>query len=108
VHALRWLLLYFPVTFLLEEVFFRGMLDSWMHRPGEPRARATAQLVAVLWALWHLPVVPWTGPGTIVSLLLVHVTLGIPFSLYWRRSGNLTGPAAAHALIDAVRNALLH
>jgi membrane protease YdiL (CAAX protease family) len=31
--------------------------------------------------------------------------VGIPLSLFWRRSGNLFVPAAVHALIDAVRNA---
>ena len=32
---------------------------------------------------------------------------GVPFSIYWRRSGNLLVPGVPHALIDAVRNALM-
>jgi membrane protease YdiL (CAAX protease family) len=32
--------------------------------------------------------------------------IGIPMSLAWRRTGNLTVPAIAHGQIDAFRNAL--
>lgn len=106
-YGLWWLLLYLPVTFVLEEVFFRGALDAYVHRPGERWGVASALFVSVLWALWHLPVVPRHGPAEIVGLLVVHTATGIPLSLYWRRGGNLAGPALAHAAIDAVRNALL-
>jgi hypothetical protein len=34
-------------------------------------------------------------------------TTGVPLSIYWRRSGNLFVTVAPHALIDAVRDALL-
>lgn len=37
----------------------------------------------------------------------MHVALGVPLSLAWRGSGNLAGPALAHAVVDAVRNAFL-
>ena len=37
----------------------------------------------------------------------VHVVLGVPLSLAWRRSRNLAGPALAHAVNDAVRNAFM-
>ncbi len=105
--ALRWLLLYFPVAFVLEEVFFRGALDAHLHRPGERHPWHSAAFVSVLWALWHLTVVSRPGAAGVLALIVVHVGIGIPLSLYWRRSGNLAVPAASHAAIDAVRNALL-
>jgi len=77
--------LYFPATFLLEEV-----------------------VVSALWGLWHLPVshsLPL--PLQVVELVVVHVVLGVPLSFAWRRSRNPAGPALAHAVNDAVRNALL-
>jgi membrane protease YdiL (CAAX protease family) len=36
-----------------------------------------------------------------------HCLVGVPLSFAWRRSGNLAGPALAHAGLDAVRNALM-
>jgi membrane protease YdiL (CAAX protease family) len=44
---------------------------------------------------------------TTAQLLIVHCAIGVPLSLGWRRTGRLVAPALAHALIDAVRNALL-
>ena len=103
------LLLYVPISFVLEEVSFRGAFDSRLHHPGEPRGLATALFVSALWGLWHIPVglgqLPL--PLLIVQLLVVHCAVGVPFSIFWRRSGNLFVPGATHALIDAVRNALL-
>ena len=101
------LLLYLPVTFVLEEVFFRGALDAYVHRPGEGHRWRSAVYVSVLWALWHLPTVPQPGVAVAVGLLVVHTAIGIPLSMYWRRDGNLAVPGIVHALIDAVRNALL-
>jgi membrane protease YdiL (CAAX protease family) len=44
---------------------------------------------------------------TIVPQLLIpQVLIGVPLSIYWRRSGNLAVPAFTHAFIDSVRNAL--
>jgi membrane protease YdiL (CAAX protease family) len=40
-------------------------------------------------------------------LVVFHVATGVPLTIGWRRSGNLAVPGIAHALIDAVRNALL-
>jgi membrane protease YdiL (CAAX protease family) len=110
VEGMRWLLLYLPVAFALEEVFFRGALDAHVHREGEGYGVMTAVFVSALWGLWHLPVAPvresvWmTGGG----LVVIHVLIGVPLSIYWRRSGNLVVPGATHALIDATRNVLLH
>jgi membrane protease YdiL (CAAX protease family) len=46
-------------------------------------------------------------PLLVLSLLAWRCAIGIPLSLAWRRSGNLAGPAFAHATIDAVRNGVL-
>ena len=104
--GLESLLLYLPVCFVLEELFFRGALDAHVHRPGETRRWASAIFVSVLWGLWHLPIVPDPG-AALIGLLVVHTAIGVPLSFCWRSSGNLAVPAASHAVIDAVRNALL-
>ena len=101
-------LLYFPVCFLLEEVSFRGALDSHLHHPGEPWRRSTALLGSALWGVWHLPTLPpeAQGFGAALALAVSHSIIGVPLALYWRKGGNLVVPAFAHALIDATRNAL--
>jgi hypothetical protein len=48
--------LYFPATFLLEEVTFRGALDAHVHHDGETRGWQSAVFTSTLWGLWHLPV----------------------------------------------------
>jgi membrane protease YdiL (CAAX protease family) len=105
----RWLLLYLPVAFVLEEVFFRGALDSHVYRSGDSHRVVSAAFVAGLWGLWHLPVaVNRASLATaITGLLVIHLVIGLPLSVYWRRSGNLAVPGTAHALIDGVRNTLL-
>lgn len=107
--ALWWFLVYLPVAFVLEEVFFRGALDAHVHRGGDSHGVRSAVFVSALWGLWHLPVAPAHGSvvGTVSGLLVVHLVIGIPLSLYWRRSGNLAVPATTHAFVDAVRNTLL-
>jgi Type II CAAX prenyl endopeptidase Rce1-like len=103
------LLLYVPISFVLEEVSFRGAFDSHLHHPGESKGLATALFVSALWGLWHLPVALGHAPLPllILQLLVVHCVIGVPFSLFWRRSGNLFVTGSTHALIDPVRNALL-
>jgi membrane protease YdiL (CAAX protease family) len=101
--------LYFPATFLLEEVAFRGALDAHVHHEGEGRSWQSAVLVSALWGLWHLPVASVASsfplPVLVTELVVVHVALGVPLSFAWRRTRNLAAPAFAHAVIDAVRNA---
>ena len=100
--------LYLPATFLLEEVAFRGALDAHVHHDGDRPGWRSAVFVSALWGLWHLPVshsLPL--PLQVVELVGVHVVLGVPLSLAWRRSRNLAGPALAHAVNDAVRNAFM-
>jgi membrane protease YdiL (CAAX protease family) len=106
--GLKWLAIYFPATFVIEEVAFRGALDSHVHRAGEGRGWQSALLVSALWGLWHLPVSDGMPlPVLVLSLLAWQCAIGVPLSFAWRRSGNLAGPALAHATIDAVRNGLL-
>jgi membrane protease YdiL (CAAX protease family) len=112
-NGVVWLLLYLPVAFVLEEVFFRGALDAHVHREGDARGLATAAFVAALWGLWHLPITAARDPAareliwaSAPILIILHVIFGLPLAIYWRRTGNLAVPATAHAVINAVRNAL--
>jgi Type II CAAX prenyl endopeptidase Rce1-like len=102
------LCLFLPTCFVVEEVTFRGALDSHVHHAGEERGVGSALFVSALWGLWHLPITtssaPW--PARAVSLIVVHSVIGVPLSLGWRRSGNLIVPAVAHATIDALRDVL--
>jgi hypothetical protein len=102
------LLLYIPVTFVLEEVSFRGAFDAHVHHPGESHEYHTAFFVSALWGLWHVPLAFGQKPlpALIVGLVGVHCAFGVPLSLYWRRSGNLFVTSFTHAFVDAVRNAL--
>jgi hypothetical protein len=106
--ALQQFLMLFPVCFVFEEVSFRGVLDAHVYRPGDARPWLSALVLAELWGLWHLPLFPpgeWLRSIPLVSV--VHVSIGVWFSLCWRRSGNLAVPCVVHALVDAVRNALM-
>jgi membrane protease YdiL (CAAX protease family) len=105
---------YLPSMFVVEEVLFRGGLDSYLHRAGDGRPRTSAIFVSALWGLWHIPLISIT-PGlaslplleAAAILVVFHVATGVPLTIGWRRSGNLAVPGIAHTLIDGVRNALL-
>ena len=100
--------LYYPATFLLEEVAFRGAVDAHVHHDGDTRRWQSAVFVSALWGLWHLPVSSgFPLPLMVVELVVVHVAIGVGLSFAWRRTRNLGGPALAHAVIDAVRNATM-
>lgn|SRR5271157_956314 len=101
-------LMNFPLMFVVEEVSFRGALDSHIHHLGESGGVWTAILVSSLWGLWHVPLAIGSAPlaGLIMPHVVVHCLIGVPLSIYWRRSGNLVVPGAAHALVDALRNML--
>jgi membrane protease YdiL (CAAX protease family) len=106
--VLKWLAIYFPATFVIEEVAFRGALDAHVHHPGDGRGWGSALLVSALWGLWHLPVADGMPfPLLVLSLVTWHCVVGVPLSFAWRRTGNLSGPAFAHSAIDAVRNGLI-
>ena len=108
------LLLLIPVMFMMEEVAFRGAIDSHVRHPGESHdvgstvyGVASAIVVSVLWGLWHYPIIPHASVIQVVAtLLLLQVAVGPFLSLFWRRSGNLMVPGFAHATADSVRNAL--
>ena len=104
--VLKWLAIYFPATFVIEEVAFRGALDAHVHHPGEGRGWRSALFVSALWGFWHLPVADGM-PFLVLTLVAWHCLVGVPLSFAWRRSGNLSGPAFAHSAIDAVRNGLI-
>jgi membrane protease YdiL (CAAX protease family) len=99
---------YVPAVFVVEEVWFRGALDSHIHYPGERHGIRSAAFVALLWSWWHLPIT--VNQGVVKSLLtlpIFMVPMGIWLSIHWRRSGNLAVPGATHAFSDSVRNILV-
>ncbi len=97
-------LLYFPISFVVEEVSFRGAIDGFVQQRTEGGGWATAFLVSALWGIWHLPIVPHPSIGMAAILIVFQTLLGVPLSIAWRRSGNLAAPAAVHAFVDAFRN----
>jgi membrane protease YdiL (CAAX protease family) len=106
--AIGQFLVLLPVCFVMEEVAFRGVLDSHVQHSQDSRPWISAFLLSAMWGWWHLPIVPASALGAgIIVFPITHAMLGVPFSLFWRRSGNLLVPAAVHALIDAVRNTIL-
>jgi membrane protease YdiL (CAAX protease family) len=104
----EWLLIS-PVGFVVEEVFFRGGLDTYLHQGEAGTGWLSAIFVSALWGLWHLPgqtIAQGQLFSTIAGLLIAEILVGVPLSLWWRKSGNLVTNNTAHALLDAVRNAL--
>jgi membrane protease YdiL (CAAX protease family) len=98
---------YVPVVFVMEEVLFRGALDTYLHGSTPGTDRATALYGSALWGLWHLPVAFISlGLLTIPYLVVVHTALGFFLVTSWRRTGNLAAPGIAHAVSDALRNAV--
>jgi membrane protease YdiL (CAAX protease family) len=98
---------YLPVVFVMEEVFFRGLLDAYLHGASTGPDRASALYGSALWGVWHLPVAFVSlGILTIPYLVAVHSALGYFLVRSWRRTGNLAAPGIAHAVADALRNAV--
>jgi membrane protease YdiL (CAAX protease family) len=97
------LLTYVPVVFVMEEVTFRGCLDSHIHHEGDSRGVLSAFWVSALWAWWHMGCLPDTNP---VNVLFLMVPMGVFLSIWWRRSGNLAVSGLTHAFADSFRNAL--
>jgi len=97
-----------PVCFVMEEVAFRGALDSHIQQPQDAGPWGSALLLSAMWGWWHLPITPASALGAgIIAFPITHAMIGVPLSFFWRRSGNLFVPAAVHALIDAIRNTIL-
>ncbi len=98
-----------PLGFLVEEVFFRGALDTYLHAGEQGTGWLSAIVISALWGLWHLPgqaIAAGQLPSTVVELLAAQILVGVPLSLWWRKSGNLVINDTAHALLDAIRNGL--
>ena len=96
---LKQFLRYFTVTFVLEEVAFRGALDSHIYQPptdGQRRggsAWLSAIFVSALWGIWHLPLLPTGGAAAFAAaipmVIIVHTLTGVPLSFCWRAGGTL-------------------
>jgi membrane protease YdiL (CAAX protease family) len=98
---------YLPVVFVMEEVLFRGFLDPYLQGSTPGTDRASALYGSALWGIWHLPVLSIAlGVFTIPYLVAVHTALGYALVRAWRRTGNLGAPGIAHAVSDALRNAV--
>lgn len=98
---------YLPVVFVVEEVLFRGLLDPYLHGGTSGPDRSTALYGSALWGIWHLPVMSIAlGIWTVPYLVAVHTILGYVLVTAWRRTGNLAAPGIAHAVSDALRNAV--
>lgn len=106
-------LMYITVCFVLEEVVFRGVLDTHLNQatPDMQRRWSTALGVSLLWGLWHAPLLSFPSAAATAVLVplicTVHILVGVPLAFAWRWSGTLLLPAVAHSLIDAYRNFVL-
>jgi membrane protease YdiL (CAAX protease family) len=107
VTGIQSLLFYIPAVFVVEEVFFRGALDSYLHREESGAGWFSAAFVSVLWGLWHIPIVRPLSITVILLLVGAQLVMGLILSWLWRQTGNLAMPGTVHAIIDAMRNALL-
>ncbi len=105
--GLESLLFYVPAVFVVEEVFFRGALDSYLQRGEHGIGWASAAFVSVIWGLWHMPIVGPLSIAVILQLIGTQLVIGLILSWLWRRTGNLAMPGAMHAALDTVRNVLL-
>lgn len=100
-------LTYIPVAFVVEEVVFRGMLDSYIHRSEKTTNLWSALFISCIWGLWHLPLSMQSG--TTIWFIVGPLTIslwGIVLSVFWRRTGNLAVPGFSHAFADAIRDSL--
>jgi membrane protease YdiL (CAAX protease family) len=104
-------LVLWPGYYMIEEVLFRGVIDSHVHHEGERKWLLSAIFVSLLWGTWHLPVILELSPGAsvgsvIASMLILQCAVGPFLSYWWRRSGNLLVPAVTHDFLDSLRNAI--
>lgn len=106
VSGLKSLLTYVPVAFVVEEVIFRGMLDTYIQPLKNKFGIWSALFISCLWGLWHIPLSNGENPIWFVIATSMTISLwGIILSIFWRRSGNLAVPGFSHALADAIRDA---
>jgi membrane protease YdiL (CAAX protease family) len=103
---------YVPVCFALEEVAFRGALDTDVWIPDSSRRQAwlSALFVSSLWGLWHLPTLDEHNAlsllGAAPILILTHAVDGAFIAFSWRASGSLLLPAVYHSVVDAYRDTI--
>jgi hypothetical protein len=100
-YAILW-----PGYYMVEEVLFRGSIDSHVHHIGERHWFWSAIFVSLLWGFWHLPIVAGEGSAAVViaNMFVLQGLVGPFLSYWWRRSGNLIVPAATHDFLDTFRN----
>jgi membrane protease YdiL (CAAX protease family) len=99
---------YIPLVFVVEEVLFRGALDSYARTSKPDGDWTSAFVVSALWGAWHLPLTfAVSGFAQLPAYLVFHTVQGLLYTRPWRRSGNLAVPGITHAAVDAVRNAFL-
>jgi membrane protease YdiL (CAAX protease family) len=104
--AIEQFLVLLPVQFVMEEVAFRGVLDTHVHHQQDSRPLTSALFLSAMWGWWHLPITaPAAMSAGLIAFPITHALIGVPLSMCWRRSGNLIVPATVHALINAFRNA---
>lgn len=104
--AIQSLLFYIPASFVVEEVFFRGALDSHLHRHERGKGWLSAAYVSILWGLWHTPIVNPLTLRLFFEIVAAQLVTGLILSWIWRRTGNLAMNGTFHAVLDAIRNAL--
>jgi membrane protease YdiL (CAAX protease family) len=100
-----------PGYYMIEEVLFRGVIDSHVHHEGERKWLLSAIFVSLLWGAWHLPVIlsispDASAPVVIANMFVLQGLVGPFLSYWWRRSGNLLVPAVTHDFLDSLRNAI--
>ncbi|MBL7901160.1 MAG: CPBP family intramembrane metalloprotease [Bacteroidia bacterium] len=108
IRAIKSLLTYIPVAFVVEEVVFRGMLDTYIHQSKQLNGVWSALFISVLWGLWHLPLsADGSKPIWFVALGSITISLwGIILCIFRRLTGNIAVPGFSHAFADAIRDGL--
>lgn len=93
-----------PCVFVIDEVVFRGLLDSYVAPSSGSRRQEwiSAIFISTLWGFWHM----WHSRVFLDFALTL--PLGVALSFCWRKNGTLLLPGVAHALIDAYRDTILY
>lgn len=99
------------VGFVMEEVVFRGALDSYVAGSSGTRSSQwfSAIFVSLLWGLWHLPLKDLYASrelSYVTLVIFINILCGVPLSFCWRKGGTLILPSVVHAFCDAYRNVI--
>lgn len=108
IRGIKSLLIYIPIAHIVEEVVFRGMLDTYIHQSNKTNGLLSALYISCIWGLWHLPI-SMDGKNSIWFIIIRSITIslwGVLLSIFWRRTGNLAVPIFPHAFADAIRDGL--